>query len=179
MANSELLQKAIDCLAINDVYQVASNAKVSADFDPRISADSLMLQNKHIVEHSEVIELNDGERDAYVFRVFIELGARWVPPTDKDIGIVDQNTPPVMALIEATFVAEYVLSSIPENDALNAFALNNASYHVWPYWREYLMNQCLRMNLPKAVVPMTQFAKNADQVAIKDGVAAIESPDER
>ncbi len=83
-----------------------------------------------------------------------------------------------MALIEATFVAEYMLSSIPENEALNAFALNNASYHVWPYWREYLMNQCLRMNLPKVIVPITQFARNADHDAVEESATTVERPGE-
>ena len=50
----------------------------------------------------------------------------------------------------------------PGQDALEHFALRNASFHVWPYWREYLANQCRRMNLPPVMLPMRQFASPTD-----------------
>lgn len=57
-------------------------------------------------------------------------------------------------------VAEYRMSEDPGKESLKEFALRNASYHIWPYWREYLMGQCLRMNLPKVILPAVQFAQN-------------------
>ena len=47
-----------------------------------------------------------------------------------------------------------------DDDSLKAFALNNASYHIWPFWREYLMSMCNRMNLPKIAVPTFQVKNN-------------------
>jgi hypothetical protein len=32
--------------------------------------------------------------------------------------------------------------------------LHNASFHLWPFWREYVVSQCNRMNLPKISIPM-------------------------
>lgn len=57
-------------------------------------------------------------------------------------------------------VAEYRMTEDPGKDSLKAFALRNASHHVWPYWREYLMGQSLRMNLPKLILPAVQLARN-------------------
>jgi hypothetical protein len=73
-----------------------------------------------------------------------------------------------MAFIEATFVAEYSLNGKPEKEALDAFALKNASYHIWPYWREFLMSQSMRMNLPKIALPTVQFAVNKDESSSED-----------
>jgi hypothetical protein len=65
----------------------------------------------------------------------------------------------VRAVISGLMVAEYDMREDPGEDALKEFALRNASYHVWPYWRELLASQCQRMNLPKLVLPAVQFAQ--------------------
>ena len=65
-------------------------------------------------------------------------------------------------MIEAEFVAEYAMGEQLEKDCLDEFALRNASYHVWPYWRELLMSQCTRMHLPRLVMPTTQVAQNSE-----------------
>ena len=44
-----------------------------------------------------------------------------------------------------------------EEDSLKVFALHNVSYHVWPFWREYLMNMCSRLNLPPVTLPTMQL----------------------
>jgi hypothetical protein len=63
----------------------------------------------------------------------------------------------VSAVIEAQFCAEYLMADKDlDEEALTFYALHNASYHVWPYWREYLMNMCNRLNLPKIPVPTMQ-----------------------
>ena len=60
-------------------------------------------------------------------------------------------------------VAEYQMDGNPGAEALKVFALKNASYHIWPFWREYLSSLCLRMNLPKVVLPIRQLASNHDE----------------
>lgn len=47
----------------------------------------------------------------------------------------DENDPDIKAFVEADFIAEYQLTAELEQEAIDAFALKNASYHVWPYWR--------------------------------------------
>lgn len=159
------LQKAIDCLTIQDVFQQAAVSKIGEGFDPKYSSDDEFdIEFKHVVKRSEVIQIQN-EDDLCIFRVYIDLGVRWVS-ADKDDEIDNKNTmdiensAEILAFIESTYVAEYLLRDRPGKNALNEFALNNASYHVWPYWREYIMSQGMRMNLPKIALPAVQFATN-------------------
>lgn len=158
---NEHLQRAIDTLSIQDVFVRSSVLSIENDFDPKFNCDldSLGVQFKHLVRKHEVLKLeNDGE-SLQVFRVHIELGARWVCADESSKK--DENDLAVVAFIETTMVAEYLMQDHPGSEALEIFALRNASYHVWPYWREYLMNQAMRMNLPKTVLPAVQFAANS------------------
>ncbi|SBT04737.1 conserved hypothetical protein [Candidatus Accumulibacter aalborgensis] len=158
------LQHAVECLQIRDVLIHDSEAFIAEDFDPKYGAgvDGLQIQLKHMVSHSQVLEVEDGEQTQQLFRVFIQLGARWVEAAPREQGggegtVAEEQ---VKAQIEATLIAEYALTDHPGKEALDAFALKNASYHVWPYWREYLSSQCQRMGLPKVVVPTIQVAQH-------------------
>lgn len=158
---NESLQKAIECLKINDVYLRSSEAMLTEGFEPKYETDldSLDVHFKHVVSHSSVLLLEeDGESMLQLFRVFVELGARWMESTGHENA--DDNS--LKAQIEAVMVAEYQMKEDPGKDALKEFALRNASYHIWPYWREYLTTQCMRMNLPKLIMPTVQFANNRD-----------------
>jgi hypothetical protein len=171
-----VLQEAIDALRIRDVYLRDSETYLADGFEPKYDpdADALEVQFQHVVTESSVLEVDDdGELPARLFRVFIRLGARLVAPLESDEK--PQSTPHndpadgedrdsidpsrVRALIAGMMVAEYDLVGEPSEAALKAFALRNASYHVWPYWREFLATQCVRMNLPKVVLPAVQFAQ--------------------
>ncbi|MEE9302534.1 MAG: preprotein translocase subunit SecB [Thiotrichaceae bacterium] len=165
-----LLQKAIDCLKIQDVFQRSVSANITEGFDPKYLRENLQSQFKHIVTKSQVININDDNEDICLFHVYIDLGVRWMPASlDLEEANDDEsNEPSIMAFIEATFVAEYSLDGEPGKEALDAFALKNASYHIWPYWREFLMSQCMRMNLPKISLPAVQFAVNKDESSSED-----------
>jgi hypothetical protein len=156
---NDALQRAIDCLQIDDVYLHASESRLAEGFEPKYQADleSLDVQFKHLVTHSSVLLVEEeGQPSVQLFRVFVELGVRWLEPADRG-GVEDER---VRAEIGGVLVAEYRMQEDPGKDALKAFALRNASYHVWPYWREYLTAQCMRMNLPKLMLPAVQFAQN-------------------
>ena len=145
-------------------------------YDPDV--DALEVQFQHVVTESSVLEIeDDGEAPARLFRVFIRLGARLVaPPSAPRESEAAAHTAPstdrageehrdsvdpdsVRALVTGMMVAEYDMEGKPSETALKAFALRNASYHVWPYWREFLASHCVRMNLPKVVLPAVQFAR--------------------
>ena len=151
------LQKAIDCLQIRDVYLRDFTARCVDDFEPKYYSDyeNLTFQTRHHVRQSNVVELDDKLR---VLRVFVSLGARWVEE------LAEGGEVSVKAFIEAEFVAEYAMSEDLERVAVDEFALQNVSYHVWPYWRELLHNQCSRMHLPQAVLPAVQLAQNRNAV---------------
>lgn len=147
------LQKAIDALAIEDVYVRTLVARCEEGFDPKHQADfdALELQSMHQVRESAFV---DAGADQRMLRVFIELGVRWVEPASTG------EEPAVRAIIEAGFVAEYRMTAELEQASVDEFGLKNASYHVWPYWRELLAAQCARMHLPRLILPAVQLAHN-------------------
>jgi len=152
------LQRAIDSLKIQDVYVRDQVASCLGDFDPKYAADisKLTIQQMHLVRQSNVAELGD---DARLLRVFIRLGARWVDPEEEN------EEPSIQALIEAEFIAEYLMTEKLDQACIDEFSLKNASYHVWPYWRELLSSQCARMHLPRLILPTIQLAHNRHQEA--------------
>lgn len=158
------LQKAIDSLRIQDVYVRDQIASCFGDFDPKYAAEieHLTIQHMHWVEQANVVELDDESR---LLRVFVRLGVRWVDPEEKNEELA------VRVEIEVQFIAEYRMTAILEQACIDEFSLKNASYHIWPYWRELLSSQCARMNLPKLILPAVQFADNRHQKA-----ETVESP---
>lgn len=154
-----VLQKAIGCLQIRDVYLRGSESSLAPGFEPKYPAEteSLSLQFKHLVTQSDQLLLQEDGEELRLFRVHVDLGTRWVAPQPDD------SEPEVRASIQASFTAEYLLTNDPGKEALDAFALKNASYHVWPFWREYLMSQCVRMHLPKIALPAVQLAQNQEK----------------
>lgn len=147
------LQKAIDKLRIHDVYQRSSISQCVNGFEPKYDPDieKLVTQTKHTVEQTQLAMIDERQ---WLVRVFIELGVRLVDPSIED------EDKAVRAFIEAEFVAEYTIDEKLDQSCIDEYALKNASFHVWPYWREYLMSQCTRMHLPRLVLPTVQFAQN-------------------
>lgn len=158
---NEELQNAITSLEVSDVYLRDLRAQLSEGFDPKydVQGEELVSQFRHVVTHSEVVATDGQEHDDFdpevmIFRVFVQLGVRWLIPGSAE----DEAN--VVATIESEFIAEYAMHSFPGDDALKEFSYQNASFHIWPYWRELLMNQCVRMNLPRLALPMMQLAEN-------------------
>lgn len=147
------LQKAKDSLKIIDLYLHESESKHFNDFDPKYAPEELLnnVEGKHLVRASQVVEV-DGEQ---ILRVFIDFGMRWMR-VDESLSEAER----IQSMIEASFVAEYLITEPLEEASIKAFALKNASYHAWPYWREYFMSQCQRMRLPVMALPTVQLAEN-------------------
>lgn len=162
------LQKAIDSLAIQDVYVREQVATCEKDFDPKYAPDidRLIVQQMHIVRGSKVVEQDDG---AHLLRVFVLLGTRWIDPAEENEDLS------VRALIEAEFVAEYRMTKELEKACIDEFSLKNTSYHVWPYWRELLGSHCMRMHLPRLMLPTFQLAHHRQRTDPKETSARIPS----
>lgn len=159
---NQSLQVAIDNLEIADVYIKSSAFYVKDGVEPKfdLSGEDVIIQSKHVVKRAEKIQVfNNNDESELILRVFIDVGIRWVFSSEEEL---DEQTE-ALAEIGAVFVAEYFMNSDLGQEAIDAFSLNNASYHVWPYWREYLMNTCGRMNLPKIALPAMQLAQNRYQ----------------
>lgn len=151
------LREAIDNLEIRDVYVKSLIANSADDFEPKYyeNFDSLTQQNKHLVSKSSVMLVDGSDTDPdKIFRVHVEYGMRWNEAPEHE-GEGEQK-----AIIEAEFVVEYLMKKDLNSDCLNAFALENASFHVWPYWRELVSSQCERMQMPRIIMPTLQLASN-------------------
>lgn len=154
MNESELsaLDRAKVGLEFEDVYQLKTESWVDEEIDPKygVSSEDIYFQLKHGVHRSCVQEVQLNGESENVFRVLIEVGVRFLKnELDQDDSI--------MAQIEASYFASYIVREkglLEDQEALDIFALNNASYHVWPFWREFVMSQSQRMNLPKVSLPM-------------------------
>jgi hypothetical protein len=165
----EPLKRAISALQITDVYLKSSSVNTMEHWDPkREDFSRLKYQFLHVIDKSEIIDVeesegpdNDKVTSKSFFLVYMTLGSRVVDKNASDSDKKQAKEP--FAQIEGTFVAEYSISDDfdkSDEEALKAFALSNASFHVWPYWREYLMSTCIRLNLPKIPLPVKQFAKS-------------------
>jgi len=155
MGNGDMLQLAKDSLQFNDAYLKNTSCWTGDDFDPKSANwDELAYQFIHVVKGSEVVAVMDSdEKESQYFRVFIDVGCRFIAEDERE-----SEEPKELSKIEASFCSEYlVLNKGLDDDVLKVFALQNASYHIWPFWREYLMNMCNRLNLPKVALPTMQL----------------------
>ena len=106
------------------------------------------------------LEADDGVSEQQLVRVFLQLGCRLLRSEgDNESKSEDRISDDYLCQIEGQYVAEYIMTAPLDQSAIDEFATQNASYHVWPYWREYLTSQSLRVNLPKIMLPTKQLAK--------------------
>lgn len=159
----EAIERAKAGLNFEDLFQLKTESWTVGNIDPKydLNGDSLFIQLKHAVQQSSIHEILIEEKSQKLFRVLIELGVRFIRGDQAD---PDKQT--TIAQIEASYYVSYVVNNadlLKDKMALDAFALHNASYHVWPFWREFAMSQSQRMNLPKVSIPMVLF-KNTSRV---------------
>lgn len=162
--DKDLLCTAQRNLRITDVALRESRCLLADHFEPKYEHPEMDVQFLQRTARSEILEAQDGDHGEHkLFRVFVELGIRWVKRAPKARGRkslkseaadTSKSEPDVLARVEATFVAEYEIMKPTGKPALDEFAIYNAPWNVWPYWREYVASQCNRMNLPKATMPL-------------------------
>lgn len=110
----------------------------------------------HVARRSEILETESA--DQFILRIVLGFGGRWIKES-----AAEEAEPEIKAFVEADYVAEYLMNEQLDQDSIDTFALQNASYHVWPYWREYLMSQSERLRMPRLILPTRQFPDNRDQ----------------
>lgn len=151
------LKQAQQGLEFDDIYQKQTQASIAEGFEPKYALrgenQEISIQFKHSVLNSQVLRVTIEGENKIIFRVNIVVGIRYV---QKNEDANKQNEKPV-AQIETMYSVDYRLiekSLLDNQDALNEFALKNASYHLWPFWREFAMAQAQRMSLPPVPLPM-------------------------
>jgi hypothetical protein len=161
--SAELIQEAIKGLAVQGVYLRASRFTQAPDFDPTVpQALEITAQYKAGAEAMHLVDIEDAESGTKqtLMNVHFSCGLRLIEAdrikkAKSEIGVA--------AEIMATFVAQYLVlpDNHPRKEALDAFAMNNAGYHVWPYWREYAQSVCTRAGLPVIAIPMFTLPKKS------------------
>lgn len=173
-ASNAKLQRAIAAISIKDVSFESFSSTLLNDFDPQFDnrADSLAYQTRVNIAGFDVIETRyeaDNEdasnieikaEPEYALRVSVSLGIR-LGEAGK---LTRHNTDPAaVALIESTMLAHYEINDnniIEDQDAIEEFVLQNAAFHVWPYWREFVSSSLQRLNLKKITLPFMKKAQN-------------------
>lgn len=153
---SDILRQMQQALVLQDVFVRRAEARTEENFDPKYSKDRLGIQirftNVADIERFEIPEDCEPHRKISVLRYSVDTGVRFVVADAQETA-----EPTVRAEISATFSADYVIGNqdaITE-EGVSAFA-QNVTYHVWPYWREFIHSTCARLRLPGAVLPMFQ-----------------------
>lgn len=173
--NDDSLQQARESLQIADVWQHQVSAFISDDLQASAAfPENFEVLFKHLIARTLWGKADGDDDGPYVFRVHIDLGVRYMDAGGSDnnkeaagasaddqqeISPDNGGDAEVLAQIEATYVAEYRTTEELPVEALKAFAFRNASYHVWPFWREFLASQCNRMNLPRVSLPLQSAAQ--------------------
>jgi len=175
-----LLRTAQQNLRITDVALRDSRCLLADRFEPKYEHPEMDVQLLQRTTRSEILETEDGGHGEHkLFRVFVELGIRWVRRPAKprarkrartDAAVTTKAEPEMLARIEATFIAEYEIAEPTDKPALDEFAIYNAPFNVWPFWREFVASQCSRMNLPKAMMPLQGFRPRKNPIAGAHGV---------
>jgi hypothetical protein len=86
--------------------------------------------------------------------------------TDFNFVIVEESKErsPVI-LIECRFEAQYELAPEykPSEGEVEAFRAANAIFNCWPFFREYVQNTAVRMNLPPPSIPFLRIIRKEQQ----------------
>ncbi len=173
--NAEAIARARNCLNIADVY-LRDAAIVPADsFDARQHPPS-RVNFQWGAHEAAVIEITtDGETPqvGHIWRVKFLTHAKllWPHVEAMEPGF-NPGVEDIACLIRATFIAEYHMRGELDDVALQEFATHNVSYHVWPYWREFLSDASARLRIPPIMLPMHVISSpNPSDVAPKPEAA--------
>lgn len=162
--DKDLFAAAQKHLTLADVYMRNASVEVDDSYEPHNDEpDEYDHQYRHVILGTETLMAEQGsEPDASCyFRTLLHLGIRW-GELQKEGDQDEDDQFVVLGKIEATFIAEYELKDPKISvECLREFSLRAPSFHVWPYWREFVASTAMRCNVPKIVMPPMQRAQNA------------------
>ncbi|MCU7805929.1 MAG: hypothetical protein KZQ96_22345 [Candidatus Thiodiazotropha sp. (ex Lucinoma borealis)] len=165
MSEEDLFQKAKDHLIPRDFYFRNSKLHLNKNFEPKYYIGKLASQLKYQMKETQTATITEKHEEQeevsiQLFRVEMELGVRIVDPQISSIE--DQDSEKALGCIKAEitgrYIAEYMIDiDDMEPEALRLFTERNVIYHVWPFWREFVMDMLQRARLPRVVLPTIQI----------------------
>lgn len=173
--DSKLIAEARKGLRPVDVYMRGCNVTVSNSFEHRGHEHDYDQQYRNNVEQIAVLEPaseTDPDEVSTFVRVQFQFGFRWGTKfsTKADEEVVDDasDSEPEdrefeeMGRIEGTFVSEYSMEKPVSFEAIQEFALHHACYQAWPFWREFVVSMCSRLNVQKPSIPLIHLPHNRE-----------------
>lgn len=169
------IARAQSSLRMFDVIQRFGQTTLASDFlPPFVNTQGLRVETTfgptgHRV-HEGQIGTDSG--DVYGLKIveFVVVAvAKFFPPTVAEGNdSTEQALPEVtLAEIKAEFAAAYIWSGC-DNEDLIAYGQWAVGMHVWPFWREFLQTQCVRMRLPPITIGFLRDGRNADAAGLSE-----------
>ncbi len=146
--NTEILRSACQKLNIEGIRLIDSTIHVKEDFEQRASNKELIAQQ---LRNVSAVSADEEER-LYSFKV--HFGLRVVSKDDLEQVVKNNDNSLVLSEITATFNLFYSASEPLLEEEKQEFALQNAIFNAWPYWREFVHSTCNRMGVSPFNVPL-------------------------
>lgn len=162
MEPKNALLEAQQMLAIEDVYVQQAEARAGQAYEPLTPPASFVVQLR-VTPRQQVHSIQyeaDGQPRVSI-RYTVDTGLRLLMP-DTDASKEEIPLEKIVAEISAAFVVRYNLidpTSKVSEEQLLAFS-ENALFHMWPYWREFLQATASRLRLPAIILPMKAPRQN-------------------
>jgi hypothetical protein len=163
MEQQRALLEAQRLLSIEDVYVQEAEAHAGPGYEPLTPPPSFIVQLRvNPSPHVATLRYEaDGQPRASV-RYSVETGLRLLM-LEADATKEEIPAEQIIAEISANFVVRYGLvnaATALTEEQVSAFT-ENALFHLWPYWREFLHATAARLRLPAVVLPMKAPRQNA------------------
>ncbi|WP_340621039.1 hypothetical protein [Xenorhabdus siamensis] len=140
--------KIVNVLFRNGYFSI--NPDINASFMDQMLSEMKVKKQDYRGDISVQELSTDGNKNhAYVFDV--EVGIRVVEIKEGKEDIDDKDT---VYMITAEFEVLYTSEEKLTKEEVKAFSKNNVTYHIWPYWREYVQSACSRMGTQPLHIPM-------------------------
>jgi len=140
-----LIAQAAQYLKLKNITLFECNLKRFQEFSEQ---KKLGQQTKKIVRDT-IGEVTDEDRHFQLFRVFIELGVRFI-----EFPVQDEQPANPLFQIEAVFQVDYELTDEVDQAALHEFANYNAVHNAWPFWRQFVFSTAHQAGLPCPEIPL-------------------------
>lgn len=157
-SKQELLNSAIESLVIQQVSIREVHQIIDEAFEPGVTETSLSVAFRGRCMRFKTMEVNTGpDSKSTIVRYQYECGMVLMDTSRPCKEVVDNLSHETLARLDVLFVADYFLKNLETSkEALEVFGHQNAGYHIWPYWREYVQSQTARSMLPTIAVPFYQ-----------------------
>lgn len=165
MSKKNLLAAAQSALRLEDVYLRSVSASLAADFMPAFMGKvaQIHVQTRFSTEEHRVVRcVSDDPEEVYsCIEYRLSFDARFLSEklVDADLEQADVVAEKKLAEVSAMFAVLYRIVTEVDEDALQAFGIQNAPLHAWPYWRELLQTASSRLKLPSPILPMFKGKK--------------------